>query len=613
MAAGTATGWRAVAERALDGGIPVVNPLALALGITAASLATIAALEASGQGFVSIVCIALTAAAAVTAAGVLALGLTARRRHARLLDSALQRLEGGPPVLFETDVDMRIVSSFAPGGGCNGGMAGSPLESVLERVASPSQHAAALVDITRRRPFAVTLTLADPASENRIVHLSAEPRCDANGEFTGYCGKVEDATDYVRTTVESEAVRRHLRDAIDFTGEGLALWDAEGRLILCNHWFSASFGGAVEHVVAGRTVEQILEAAVLWAPDAFEGEDWAVDLLTAHAAADGRPAELRAADGRWLRIVHHRTPAGHVVTAQTDITELKRVQHELEDRVVELENARGRLERQASELAHMTRDIAAAKDAADAANTAKSQFLAMMSHELRTPLNAILGFSELLRSQAFGPIGSPQYVEYASDIYRSGEHLLELINDLLDLTKIESGLAELEEENVDLNELASSALRLVSSHAANRGVTLGNDVPVDLPYLRGDMRKLRQILLNLLSNSVKFTDAGGEVRVNACHAKGGGIVLRVADTGIGIASEDIGRIMEPFVQADNWLGRQYEGTGLGLPLTRQLAELHGATFDLQSTLNVGTSVTIRFPVERVSRCSRESRALGLAS
>ena len=245
-------------------------------------------------------------------------------------------------------------------------------------------------------------------------------------------------------------------------------------------------------------------------------------------------------------------------------------------------------------------EIRLAKEEAELADRAKSQFLANMSHELRTPLNAIIGFAEVIQSEIFGSIGNQRYRDYAGDIHESGEHLLALINDLLDLSKVESGNAELHEEDVPVSDIIESCLRLMRERARRGGV----DLEVEIAHgaalaLRADARMLKQILVNLLSNAVKFTPAGGRVLIKAWHDPQSGYVLQVVDSGIGIAPHDIPRALSRFGQVDSEPARKHEGTGLGLPLTKALVELHGGNLDLQSEVGAGTTVTLRFPAERV--------------
>jgi signal transduction histidine kinase len=252
-----------------------------------------------------------------------------------------------------------------------------------------------------------------------------------------------------------------------------------------------------------------------------------------------------------------------------------------------IERARGRLL------------LVEAKAKAEIANRTKTEFLANMSHELRTPLNAIMGFSELLKGQMLGPVGNPSYVDYARDIYQSAAHLLQIINDILDLSKVEAGKIDLDERSIDVHALVSASLRLISERASEAGVGVSNEVAPDLPRLFADERLLKQILINLLSNSVKFTRSGGTIKVQAWREPTGVLALVVIDTGIGISEENLPKVMEPFRQADAALSRKYEGTGLGLPLVKSFIELHRGVFELRSQLNVGTTALMRFPRDRV--------------
>ena len=255
--------------------------------------------------------------------------------------------------------------------------------------------------------------------------------------------------------------------------------------------------------------------------------------------------------------------------------------------------------RDITELKQAGEELDIARKEAEAANKAKSQLLANVSHELRTPLNAILGFSEILAGELLGPLDE-RYRDYAKDIHDSGLHLLSIIDDLLDLSKIEAGRLNLSEDIVDLVELFDTVSRFVRERASSAGLTLSIDLPANMPPVKGDRRALRQVLLNLLSNSVKFTPAGGHIALEAMREPFGGIGFRVRDNGIGIAAGDIPRALEPFGLIDNSLSRKYTGTGLGLPITRALVELHSGRFELTSEPGVGTTATVILPAERVA-------------
>lgn len=244
-----------------------------------------------------------------------------------------------------------------------------------------------------------------------------------------------------------------------------------------------------------------------------------------------------------------------------------------------------------------------AKEGAELANRTKTEFLANMSHELRTPLNAVIGFSEVMSRELLGPLGSTQYRSYADDIGESGRHLLDIINDILDVSRAESGQIVLAEEAVDITVLIEETERLVRGRANAGGLALTVDLPPHLPRLVGDTRLIKQILINLLSNAVKFTPEGGTVDLSACIAEDGGLRFAVTDTGIGMAAAEIPIALEPFRQVDSSIARRHQGTGLGLPLVKRLAELHGGSLEINSVVSAGTTVAVTFPARRVATAS----------
>jgi signal transduction histidine kinase len=289
----------------------------------------------------------------------------------------------------------------------------------------------------------------------------------------------------------------------------------------------------------------------------------------------------------------------YVLARRQAEAESRQSEQALKEQVAELEQAHARLEQQGAVLAGLAEQLKTTSEQASAASRAKSEFLAAMSHELRTPLNAIIGFSEIIKSETFGPVGSLKYRGYAEDINVSGQHLLDLINDILDLAKIESGTEELHEAPIEVPQAARSVLNLVKQRAEKGGIALELDLLHNPPLLRADERKLKQILLNLMTNAIKFSRENGTVTLKARAGDKLGYLFEVVDRGIGMAPEDIPKALSRFGQIDGDLDRQQEGTGLGLPLTRTLVEMHGGSLRLRSEIGAGTTAIVRFPADRI--------------
>jgi PAS domain S-box-containing protein len=258
-----------------------------------------------------------------------------------------------------------------------------------------------------------------------------------------------------------------------------------------------------------------------------------------------------------------------------------------------------------SALKEAENNLREAKEQAEFANHSKTEFLASMSHELRTPLTMINGGSEIMATEMFGPIGNPKYLEYAKDIKCAGEHLLEMINDILEISRIEMGYLELKEGNTNVEEMIASCHALIKGRANEAGLDLGLEIAEGLPSLRGDALRIKQVVLNLVSNATKFTPKGGTVTLKAGTDEEGRLVLSVTDTGIGIAAEDVAKVLEPFTQVESIMTRSHEGAGIGLSLSKRLVELHDGTLELESELGVGTTVTVCFPLARTLQPSSQ--------
>jgi len=398
-----------------------------------------------------------------------------------------------------------------------------------------------------------------------------------------------------------------LRDAIESMGEGFALYDRDDRLLMMNQRYREIWRPALDDLEFGAHFRAVLERS--WAHGQMhepgtDRETWIARRMARRRLAP-HSLDRQLAPDRWVRITETRTHDGGTVTIATDISESRRQEAALLGRELELTNYVGQLEatevrlrERTDALAALAESYAQEKTRAEAASAAKTLFLANVSHELRTPLNAIIGFSDILVNRIFGALGNPRYEDYARDIHRSGRHLLELINDLLDLSRIEAGRLDLSDDEVDLLEIADSARMMVAGRAERNEVTVLLLLGRPIPRLVADRRAVRQMLTNLLSNAVKFTQSGGRVEVRLERSEAG-LAIVVRDTGVGIPADMLSRVAEPFTQVDADPERRHEGTGLGLALTKALIEAHGGRLRLESELGEGTTVSLLFPTARV--------------
>ncbi len=422
------------------------------------------------------------------------------------------------------------------------------------------------------------------ACEYRVMHRRggtrwvldrAVSRRDADGQVVRIVGAVTDISDRKNMELQLKAANAAVEEknhqiqvALDNISQGLTMFDSNNRLLLSNRRYAEMYR---LDVTPGITLRALLEQSVAVGNHSPEDAE-EIMRRRLEVAASGARGQIvhRLRNGTVIEVSSQPLPEGGSVATFTDITARERREQELRS----------------------------ARDAAEAANRAKSAFLANMSHELRTPLNAVIGFSEVMKEEMFGRL-SEIYRSYAADIHFSGQHLLQLINDILDISKIEAGKAEVAEDIFDVAEVVAGAVALCREQAAAAGLVLRTRVSPSLPPFRGDERYIRQILINLLSNALKFTPSGGRVSVCACHAADGGISLLVADTGIGIPATLVHRVFEPFYQVQSDLARKFEGTGLGLSLVKGLTELHGGEVKAARRSRGGTVFEVRLPPFRL--------------
>jgi two-component system cell cycle sensor histidine kinase PleC len=433
-------------------------------------------------------------------------------------------------------------------------------------------------------------------ADGRWVWLRARAELVESGSATPHLiGIAVDITEQMRLVERSKTADIRLRDAIETVSEAFVLWDSENRLVMYNSKYQQLHGIPDPALAPGTPYAEVIAAG-------------RKPLVRSQVVDDGKPEdgarsfELQLEDGRWLQINERRTKDGGFVSVGTDITQLKRHEGRLIEgerrlmaTIADLRQSRQKLEQQAQQMVELAEKYAEEKDRAEAANRTKSEFLANISHELRTPLNAVIGFSEIMESGMFGPLGSAKYVEYCRDIHQSGIYLLGVINDVLDMSRIEAGRMLLHPEELVLDDLVEESIRIVSTMAAAQQIEVTSEAGRDL-HMRGDRRALTQIMLNLLSNAVKFTPAGGRIRVRA-RAVGNAITFSVADTGIGIPRDALNKLGRPFEQVSNQFTKNHRGSGLGLAIAGSQVSLHGGSMRIRSTEGLGTVVSVRLPAD----------------
>lgn len=405
-----------------------------------------------------------------------------------------------------------------------------------------------------------------------------------NGTFSNLMGVALDITEARRSKAQAQAAENRLRDAIESVSDAFVLFDRRGRLVLWNQAFIDAFDVPANVLVRGKQKSALNALAA----QAIEAE---------HPSASGRAGvrEVQLKDGRWLQLAERFTGDGGTVVIAADITVIREQDAQRRLAADELRAMVAELEDREAKLRILARKYEVAMTRAEAANQAKSEFLANMSHELRTPLNAINGFSEIMAGEMFGPLGDARYKGYAADIHNSGQHLLSLINDVLDMAKIEAGKLTLHYENLSLNRLCHDAVHLMRGKAMESELRLdlkaSEEISIDV-----DMRGLKQVMLNLISNAIKFTPAGGVVTVRLDRVGHDRARIAVTDTGIGIAAKDLNRLAQPFEQVEGQHSKTTQGTGLGLALTKSLIELHKGAMTIDSEPGIGTTVWFDLPL-----------------
>jgi len=406
-------------------------------------------------------------------------------------------------------------------------------------------------------------------------------------------GIAVDITEQRKLAERTATADMRLRDAIETISEAFVLWDTENRLVMCNSKYQQFFNLPDAAILPGTAYVDVMARArePIVTTQLSPGD---------HNDRGARSYEAQLEGQRWLQINERRTKDGGFVSVGTDISALKRHEEKLLESerkqmatIADLRQSRQKLEAQAQQLVELAEKYSEEKDRAEGANRAKSEFLANMSHELRTPLNAIIGFSEIMRQGTFGELGSDKYLEYCKDINESGNHLLDVINDILDMSKIETGRFELHAEALDLGDITQESVRIMTAAADQKSITIAAEMPATTPAYC-DRRAAKQIIINLLSNAVKFTPENGRVTVRT--SRGDGYArFEIEDSGIGIARGDIERLGQPFVQVENQFTKTHDGAGLGLAISQSLIELHGGRMEIVSEVGVGTIVTVTLP------------------
>lgn len=418
------------------------------------------------------------------------------------------------------------------------------------------------------------------ANADRTVWFDMRAKPDEqSGQLNGV---LRDVTEMKRAITRTKQAESRLRGALESFSGPFALWDSRKRLTYWNRAFLKVFG--LEPTVrAGMGYDTVMLAQ---AANTVERRP---------NVADDRAEVVKIKTGRWFKIVERTTRSGGMITIGLDVSSDVRNEVELTKQQNRLRKLVAELERSESTAAELTKSLKAEKQKAERSANSKSAFLANMSHELRTPLNAINGFSEILVDEMYGPLGDQRYKDYAQDILASGKHLLDMITDILDMAKIEAGKMTVDLHPIDIVDPVDAAVRMIRRRAEEKEIEIKLVANAGLPLVEADHRAIRQMILNLVSNAIKFTDNGGEIRVTV-DQKGTYLRIAVRDNGIGIPADALPRLGEPFEQVSDTRDRNFDGTGLGLALTKSFAEMHGGRLTIASEEGRGTQVSFFLPI-----------------
>ncbi|MGA7804685.1 ATP-binding protein [Bradyrhizobium sp.] len=435
-----------------------------------------------------------------------------------------------------------------------------------------------------------------PDGSVRWIRLEADPRLDDDGRLVGFFGIAQDITERKEAEIEAEETQNRLLDAIESMPQGFVLYDRDDRFVLANTHFREMFPEMDRLMKPGMPYDDVIRCAYsvgLLELDDLTLDDW-IKRNRVWRYAGSKPRECLYADGRWIQFIDHKTSDGGTASLRTDITKFKKVEAALEQRLADLEKVRNDLELQKQELVATTDKLIVARDTAEAASRAKSDFLAIMSHEVRTPMTGMVGMIDLLADTEL----SEQQQRYTAMAKESADGLLSVINDILDFSKLEAGRLLPEAIDFDIAHLVRGVETVMRKKIEDKGLAFEVVSAPDLPqWLNGDPSRIRQILLNLVNNAVKFTEHGS-VRIDVSHrALSDGrkqLSIAVLDSGVGIAPDVQQQLFKPFMQADTSISRKYGGSGLGLAICKQLCAMMGGSIEIDS--EIGRGSTFRFSV-----------------